>query len=362
MINIVFVIADLGMGGAQRVISLLATRLSAQADTRVDIVSMGADAGNGFFSIPPDVKIHSVGAAGRSQGAWSAIQANVQRVVRLRAVLRGLAPDVVISFQTETNCTTLLAMTGVGVPIIISERSDPYVHPQAPVWRVIRRLVYPLAQVVVLQTAHAARFFQGFVKNSVVIFNPVAVDADMSAAAPIGPYILGVGRLSAEKGFDVLIAAHALALKNCPDLKLVLVGDGPQKQALRAQVDILGTADHVVFAGSQDKLAGYYRAATMFVLPSQFEGLPNALLEAMAYGVAVISTPLFAAAPEIITHGYDGLIAEDGGAQAVAVQITHIYENDAVAHELRKNAVVSAQRFEGGTICAAWLRLIESVT
>ena len=360
MTKIVFVIADLGMGGAQRVISVLSAQLAMQPDMQVSIVTMCDNIRGSFFPIPSNVNIHSACVTRGSQGMLSAVQANLQRIMHLRSVLRGLAPDVVISFQTETNCTVLLALMSTNVPVIVSERSDPYVHPQVSVWRIIRRFVYPMARTVVLQTAHAARFFQGTVKNSAVIFNPVSVDRDMSVVPPVSPYILGVGRLSSEKGFDNLIAAYALALKTCPDLTLVLVGDGPEKQALMTQAQLWGISERVVFAGSHDKLAGYYRAALMFVLPSQFEGLPNALLEAMAYGTAVISTPLFAAAPEIIIHGQDGLIAADGSAQALAEQIIYIYENRIVAEELRKNALISAQRFEASAIYAAWLQVIRA--
>ena len=362
MKNIVFVIADLGMGGAQRVISLLAENLAAQPDTHVDIVTMGDDAGKSFFPIPGNVKIHSLASTGRSHSALSAVYANIERVKNLRIALRALAPSVVISFQTETNCTTLLAMVGTGIPVIVSERSDPYVHPQSKIWRMIRRLVYPLARGAVMQTAHAQNFFREIVKNSVVIFNPVSVDESSAVPLPLaGPYILGVGRLSPEKGFNDLIAAHAIALRKCPDLGLVLVGDGPEKTALVQQAGFLGTTDKVIFAGSQHRPGGYYRGALAFVLPSQFEGLPNALLEAMAYGCAVVSTPLFAAAPEIISHGYDGLIAVDGSPQALAEQIMHVYENDETREELRKNAFISAQRFEGHAICASWVRFIDAL-
>lgn len=361
MKKIVFVIADLGMGGAQRVISLLADILSAQVDTQVDIVTMGDDATRSFFTIPGNVKIHRGADATASKNSFSAFTANIKRIKNLRKALIGLQPDVVISFQTETNCTVLLAMAGAGVPVIVSERSDPYIHPHSTIWRSIRRLVYPLAAGAVFQTAHAARFFAGVVKNKAVIFNPVSIDHDMSAVVPAGPYILGVGRLSKEKGFDTLIAAHARALTSCPDLTLVLIGDGPEKAALMVQAQILGTADRIVFAGSQNQLAEYYSSALAFVLPSQFEGLPNALLEAMAYGCVAISTPLFAAAPEIISHGQDGLIAASGSAEDLAQSIIYCYENREQCRALGQQAKISAARFDSHNICQEWLRFINSV-
>lgn len=360
MKNVVFVIADMDMGGAQRVVSLLAARIMEQSGFHVDIVTMNRHTRDGFFPIPASVGLHSLATAGFSAHAASAVFSNIRRIRLLRRMLVKLKPDCVISFQTETNIVCLLAMAGKKIPVIISERSDPHIHPQANVWRAIRRLVYPLAHGAVFQTSHAARFFDKVVRNKIVIFNPVSSDADMSASVPAAPYILGVGRLSPEKGFDDLVSAHALARQACPDLKLVLVGEGPERSALEARADQLGTRPHVIFAGAQDKLAAYYASALAFVLPSRFEGLPNALLEAMAQGCTVISTPLFAAAAEVITHEQDGLIAANGTPQALADEITDIYGNLERGSEIGERARQSAVRFEGGRICSAWIDYINT--
>lgn len=343
----------MGMGGAQRVISLLTANLIAQSYD-VHVVTMDDYKKGSFFALPPSVNVHSLAAIGNSHHIFSTISSNFKRIKLLRRALNKIRPDCVISFQTETNCTCLLAKICTNIPVMISERSDPYIHPQSKIWRAIRRLVYPLANGAVFQTAHAKKFFKNIIKDSTVIFNPVNIDNNVSENIPASPYILGVGRLSPEKGFDDLIKAHAIAQKQCPDLKLVLVGEGSEKSRLENLADKLHTKNKIIFAGAQGKLASYYNSALAFVLPSHFEGLPNALLEAMASGCVGISTPLFAAAPEIIEHGQNGLIAANGTPEALAAEIIQIYNDPQKAELLRKNAKVSSKRFETATICRAW--------
>lgn len=359
MKKIVFVISDMGMGGAQRVVSLLAHALTQQSHCDVSIISMGNAGDRGFFDLPNNVVVHALNVLGVSAGFFPMISGNIKRIASLRSALKSAKPDCVISFQTETNIVCLLAALGTKIPIIVSERSDPYVHPQQKIWRVMRRIAYPLATGAVLQTEYAARFFH-YLRNKVVILNPVNISDRVTDEIPHKSYILGVGRLSVEKGFDDLIAAHAIARRNYPDLKLILVGDGPERARLEQQVERLGTGGYVEFAGAQSDLKPYYLSATAFVLPSRFEGLPNALLEAMSYGCAVVSTPLFAAVSEIIAHGWDGLIADGGAPEALAREIEFICGQPDMAFELRKNAKISAQRFLPGPICEVWLDFINS--
>ena len=349
MTRLAFVISDMGMGGAQRVISLLAGKL-AEAGHGVDIVTLDGPKAKSFFPLPPSVKTHPLDALGKASG----LGANINRIKLLRRTLKRIKPDGVISFQTETNCTVLLAMAGAKIPVIISERSDPYVHPQAKIWRLIRRFVYPLAQGGVFQTKHAARFFECVVENKRVIFNPVYADkASGSAVIPVGPYILGVGRLSREKGFHDLIAAFSIARVSCPDLRLVLVGDGPERAPLIRQAEEAGL--DVIFSGTQNDVAPYYKSALAFALPSQFEGLPNALLEAISHGCAVISTPSFAAASEIITHQKNGLIAENGTPQAMAREIEKLYKNPDLRASLGRDAKAGSKRFSPNSILNEWI-------
>lgn len=354
MKNIVFVIADLGMGGAQRVISLLANSLADNNAYHIDVVVMSSKDSGGFFSFPPQVSIHYADAMEASRGMVSALATNINRIRAIRRLIKSLKTDLVITFQTETNCSVLLSTFGMGVPVIISERSDPYIHPESRIWRFVRHLVYPFASGAVFQTAYAAGFFGNTIRKRVVIFNPVSIDDDGEGPVIGGLYILGVGRLSAEKGFDDLIRAHALARQNITGLKLVLVGSGPEIDKLVSLTKDLGTQDDVIFTGAQSRLGGYYKNAVAFVLPSRFEGLPNALIEAMAYGCPVIVTPLYKAAPEIIDHGRNGLIAGSATPLEFSNQVIDLYNNLPKRQLLALQGQSDSERFREDKVAAAW--------
>lgn len=360
MTKITFVIADLGSGGAQRVMTLLANEFVCQQDWQIQVVSLSAPGEGSFFSLNPGVELHFAALNGVSGGLISGVLSNLRRLIILRGILRKLQPDIVVSFLTETNCRTLLAAAGLRIPIIVSERSDPRLYPEKVFWRVLRRLIYPLSAHLVCQTKYVVDYFSYLARKS-VIYNPVSVSEAVGVAPCLVPYILGAGRLAHEKGFDILIEAHALVIAQGIGLKLVLAGEGPDREELERLVRRQGTSPHVIFAGVQHDLSGYYRQAIMFVLPSRFEGMPNALLEAMAYGCPVVVTPDFRAAGEIVTHGHNGLIALHADPAALSEEIISLYNNPDKRHALGMQGKNDSDRFRSYNIAAQWRVLIMQI-
>lgn len=357
MKKITFVIADLGAGGAQRVMNLLANDLAQQGEFSIDVISTSVPGQGSFYPYDPAIHIHYAAVPPSAGTLLSGVRVNMARVKALRASFKLIKPDIVVSFLTEINCLSLLAAVGTDIPVIVSERSDPYFYPEERLWRVMRRLVYPRAHMLVCQTEHAAGFFPSLSRKT-VIYNPVSV-AESNAPAPVtDPYILGVGRHSEEKGFDLLITAHALAHKQAPDLKLVLVGDGPDSDKLKTLAKTLGTESSVIFAGAQKDMAAYYRHAFAFVLPSRFEGMPNALLEAMAYGCPSLVTLRFKAAGEIVEDGQSGIILKDMSAEEMAERILYLYENPGRCGALGANAMENIGRFAPPKIYKQWRDLL----
>ncbi|HEY0900720.1 MAG TPA: glycosyltransferase [Micavibrio sp.] len=361
MKKIVFVIADLGAGGAQRVMALLANALAAADLYEITVLST-AKAADSFYPYEGRIHVQALDIESAGGRFWAGVAVNIKRVRALRRFFKAQQPDVVISFLAETNALVLLGKAGLPVPVIISERSDPYFYPASRLWRALRALTYRGADLLVCQTRYAAGFFGSAVRTA-VIPNPVfAVTATQSTPPVSGPYVLGVGRLSAEKGFDVLIKAHRQALDHVPDLKLVLVGDGPERAALVALAQQCGSASQVVFAGAQKDMTPYFTHARAFILPSQFEGVPNALLEAMAHGVPSIVTPGFRAAAEIITSGHNGILLDR---LALAEIAGHIVDLCQIAHKrqaMGAAAMSGLHNFEPERVFAQWRAVIEAQT
>ncbi|MFN3826416.1 MAG: glycosyltransferase family 4 protein [Micavibrio sp.] len=357
MRKIYFVIADMGAGGAQRVMSLIANRLAAEGDLKICVICTSPEKGPSFYAYDPKISITYIDVPSSDGSLLSGVLVNLKRVCSLRQYLKSQKPDLIISFLTEINCITLLATIGKDIPVVISERSDPYHYPEVRLWRILRRLVYPLSNLLVCQTNRASEFFH-WLKHKAVIYNPVSINEGDEPAPYQAPYILGVGRHSEEKGFDILIEAHAIAQKRIPELTLVLLGDGPETQKLKELSSVLGTNNEIVFAGACTDVGRYYKHALAFILPSRFEGMPNALLEAMAYGCPSVVTSQFKAAPEIVDDGKSGVLLKSTDVVEMAEAICKIYEDEGYRECISINSRVAMQKFSPESVYKQWLDII----
>jgi glycosyltransferase involved in cell wall biosynthesis len=176
--------------------------------------------------------------------------------------------------------------------------------------------------------------------------------------------ILGVGRLSPEKGFAGLIAAYA-ALSN--ELRfmsqLVILGEGPERQALEQQIQVLGLVADVCLPGAAGNLSDWYEQADVFVLSSQFEGFPNALLEAQAHGAACVSFNCLSGPADLIDHGRTGFLVDpEACAPGLAKAIEELLADPERRAAMGAAAKQASARFETSKVIAQWEQLIKEVT
>lgn len=154
-----------------------------------------------------------------------------------------------------------------------------------------------------------------------------------------------IGRLSAEKGFDLLIDAVASLIHDGVDLKLVIAGEGPEKESLERQIKNLNMEEHIKLLGFCSNTRSFYESLDIFVLSSHREGLPNVVLEAMAMGTPVVATNVDGV-PKIITDGHDGLLTQSINATALSLLIRNVIKDRKLQNSLGTNAKK--------TICARW--------
>jgi len=152
-----------------------------------------------------------------------------------------------------------------------------------------------------------------------------------------GRMVLGVGRLSEEKGFDILVRAWAKVINQEPDAQLVIVGDGQDMQILKDMAQQLGIEKRVSFEGYQNNVSEYLNRTYIFVLPSRNEGMSNALLEAMASGRACIASDI-PANLAVLTSGVDGLLFKKNDPDDLAAQILQLLRGADLGRELGVNA------------------------
>jgi glycosyltransferase involved in cell wall biosynthesis len=288
-LNIACIIHSLDGGGAERVMAALASRLS-QRSHQVTLVTLGDGKGD-RHEVDSLVQRRRLDLLFQQKGWLAKISGNRRRIAELRSALTDISPDVVLSFCDRTNILAGFSCPK-GVPLVLSERSDPSQQKLGRIWEWLRDRSYRRAEhLIALSDTSAEHLRRRFLVPLSVIPSAVDVPPIRSdrKSAEANQVVIGIGRLEPEKGFDRLIHAFAEVGNQSSNWRLRILGEGSCREALQKLTQQLGVQDRVELPGWVRPVWGDLAAATMFVLPSRYEGFPSALLEAMAVGVPSIA-------------------------------------------------------------------------
>jgi len=361
--RISLVIANMGLGGSQYAMAWLAGALAARGHA-VQLCTFDPPGQAPFFPLSPAVRLERLGLSGHSRNILHAAWANVRRLRALRRTVLAHRPDVVLSFIDQMNVLSLCALSGA-LPVVVSERVDPSRHQIGWLWAGLRRLTYALAKAIVVQTRETADFFPVRLRRRcVVIPNAVLPPEARGQAGPQeprlpAPCVVGLGRLHAQKGFDLLLKAFARGKAAHPGWELRIFGEGPQRGELEALCASLGLDPAEVLPGAESRTASILSQAGIFVLSSRFEGFPNALCQAMAHGVPVIAADCPAGPGEIVRHGVDGLLVPPEDVPALALALEGLMGNGERRADLGRRGREILTRFHPDGVLAAWEALLQ---
>jgi glycosyltransferase involved in cell wall biosynthesis len=356
-------------GGAERVAATLVNAWAERGDT-VTLVVTFSGRGECFYALSSRVQLvylaDLAGVAGRGPRAYWA------RFRALRRLLKTAHADIVLSFLTNVNVAVLLAGCGLGLPVIVSER----VHPTMPIgslWAALRRVTYSYAARVVMQSQEGLRWLQVHVPGATAVVIPNAVPYPLPSVAPqlmperfissASKLLLAVGRLDAQKGFDVLLESFAALAPRYPAWDLVILGEGPERAALESQAAQLGLApQRAKLPGRAGNMGDWYGRADLYVMSSRFEGFPNTLAEAMAHGCAVVSFDCDTGPRDLIRQEQDGLLVTPAGDVAALTQaLDRLMGDDSERQRIAAHAVEVRERYSMGKILSLWDSLFDSV-
>lgn len=354
----------MGSGGAERVASVLSAAWSS-AGHAVTLMPTFSGRGDCFYDLAPGVELSYL--ADRVQTRHRGPLNQVARLRALRTHLKDSRPDVVVSFLSNVNVAAILAAAGSRIPVVVCERSDPFVIPTPPLLRLAMRLLYPFAQVLVVQTlAVEAKYRESRMRLPVirVIGNPVepSLLALPSAVPQARRRILAMGRFSDEKRFGLLIDVFAQLAAAHPDWDLKILGDGPLRQVLLAQVGHLGLRDRVSLPGTVREVGPELANADLFALCSSYEGFPNAMLEAMAAGLACVVFDCPSGPKELSDEGRAARLVPSGDREGLRREMERLMSDAGSRADLGCRARESVEaRFSTPVILGQWQSLFRAL-
>lgn len=281
-----------------------------------------------------------------------------------RKALSYLNAPVVMSLLTGTNLYVLWATRYMNCRVVVSERNDPDLQQIAPEWQALRRSLYREAAAVTSNSAGVLEKLSLFVPEEKLklLSNPIAVPEISEKAGQQEPRFVTVARLVHQKGIDLLLAAFASIAHEVPGWTLHIAGDGPLRPDLIAQAERLGIADRVTFHGHVKNPVALLQSCRVFVLPSRFEGMPNALLEAMACGLAPIVTDASPGPLECVRPNESGLVVESENAPAIGAAMLNLARNDELIDRFARQAAAYVKEHDWESVEQQWLTVLEMTT
>ena len=337
--------------------------------TLITLASRSAD----MHLLEPTIERIDLNLASPSPNTFAALTQTVVRIYRLRAALLSCAPDIVISFMTTTNMLTILSCRGLPSPVLVAERVFLSKSPPRGMWRLLYRPLYRLAAAVISQTKRGAADLEARLKRPVaVIHNPLIPAADLlrkplksDAVLQLRKegkrWILAAGRLTAQKGFDLLIAAFSRVAATHPEWMLIILGEGPERSSLAAQIAQQELTDRILLPGFSGEPQALMRQADLFVLSSRYEGMPNALLEAMSIGCPCISFDCETGPAELIEHGVNSWLVPPEDVSGLATALDHLMRDADLRIRLGAKARDIEKLYSVDSILGQWNALIASV-
>lgn len=352
-ISLLIVCGTLESGGAERVISILSEQF-ANEFKQVTILTWRES--SVFYNIDQRVKIISLPSIAKSDNF-------IFKCIAFRRFVKSNSISVILSFITLFNMCVLLSLKHIDIPIIVAERNDPRFVKGGKFIKQIRDILYRKATGILCQTNPMAEYYnkRGF-HNTKVIFNPANLSSKIISLAlrtEKKNKIVCVGRLDPQKNYKLMLDSFKLFHEKYPDYVLEIFGCGELQDYIKASIAENRLTEHVVLMGAQKDVINKILNAQMFVMTSKYEGMSNALIEAMCVGLPCISTKV-SGATDLIEDNVNGILVNDDPHQICAA-MSEIINNPEFAYKLGKNATEIYSRLSSYNISPQWIEYIQKI-
>lgn len=348
--RVLFYINTLGRGGAERVIANLANQFSKNDHDSILLTSYYRE--NEYelnnkvkrlcledYIVKPKIRLYK----------------NLKMISYIRRLIKKEQPDIVVSFTKEPSVRSIIATASLNTKTVISIRNDPVVNYSGIVNSIIAKYIYPKANGCVFQTPDSQSYFkEDLQKKSKIIPNQVA-NIFFETVRQDTDYIVSIGNLYSDKNHLLLINAFENIVKEFPDEKLHIYGKGDLEEELTDIIKEKGLEECIFLKGSTNDVPYVLSKAKIFVLTSNHEGMPNALLEALAVGVPSISTDCPCGGPKsVIEPCENGFLIPVNDQIGLENKIKMLLEDEDLSTYISENARKKANEFRPDVVFKAW--------
>ena len=358
-----FLIHDLSSGGAERATVSLSNYF-ADHGNEVEIITFKK--GDSFYPVNETVGISCAGFDEIEHSAsFKRLLGTLKRMFRLRSLVKSKNLDCLIGMSFSMTWYAVFATIFTSVVAVGTERNNPYKYKATKFNSFMRKLFYHLCGGFIFQTEKSSEFFTEKLKDRDIIIPNAIFNEQIYELKPPQKrekIICAVGRLTQQKRFDLLIDAFAKIADKLPEYKLLIFGEGELRNELEAQSEKLGLKDRVLLPGANSQAVKLVNRTSVFVLSSDLEGMPNALMEAMAMGVPCVSTRCDMGPEELIEHGKNGLLVDTGDVTALAASIMAIATDNELAEKLSENGRKMLKTHSIEAISEKWLEYLKKIT
>lgn len=345
--KITFIIDHMSIGGAQRVCYNLITWLQSNTSEEVSLlIYRKLSIGDVYYDLSHITHYFL------DKGTFGKIRS-------IHRFLKKIGSDVVISFGVPNAMYDVIGNLGLNTKHIVCERNDPSHFRGKYITRILSRQLMKKADGFVFQTKEAQKFYGGNIaKRSVIIPNPLFISEQSPKAIYDGVRereIVSAGRLNKQKNHALLIRAFANIVEKYPDYRLIIYGEGPERKNDETLIQSLSLIDKVRLPGAINDVPNAIYKSSIFVLSSDFEGMPNALMEAMAMGLPCVSTDCpCGGSKELIENTVNGLLFPVGDEESLVNSIIYLIENPDIAKKLGNKAFEIREKMNLDILSRKW--------
>lgn len=362
MKKLLFITNESSHGGAEKMLIWLANNLSTFPDYSVLFCILNNN--KPFYSLSDAIKIISLSKPSNENFIYRNTIGFLKKTLFVYRIIKIEKIDMIINFNDHALYNILVCKALLKVKLLISQRVDPGAIVSKTGKFRLKLIKY--ADGLVCQTQQALDFFsESIQKKSVVIFNPIYnIPETLWNPQKTHKTIISVARLELkQKRQDVLIKAFKIVHEKVPDIKLLMYGSKIEKdyQIIKNLINELELNEYVKYCGITSDIFSEMRKAKMLVLSSDYEGIPNSILEAMALGMPIISTDCKPGGARMLLNDNGGLLVPCGDIEALANAILFLLQNPSIGVEKAKIANRSIDRFNEKSIANQWHRYIQQI-